>query len=300
MCSVPLRWAASFYLGSRLGALLLWGGAVDRFGVFVDAGYLFAAAGELCCGTRDRSKLDLDPEAVAEGLAQLAAGKCELQHLRTYWYDGARDASPTAQHLAIAQLPGVKIRLGRLTTGGQKGVDSRIVRDLIILSQERAISVAFLLGGDEDLREGVSEAQERGVQVVLLTIEPLLRQNLSPTLAMEVDEIMVLGRDFLADKVRLKPAAGQPPLAEKQRPTPTEAGTDFAVQWLGRATPEEVARVKAARPRIPTELDRLLLETAVLALGRTHLEDDERATIRGAFWIAVLAAGEPSSAPSGI
>lgn len=41
---------------------------MDRFGVFVDAGYLFAAAGELCCGTRDRRKLTLDH--VQGGIAQ--------------------------------------------------------------------------------------------------------------------------------------------------------------------------------------------------------------------------------------
>jgi uncharacterized LabA/DUF88 family protein len=90
---------------------------------------------------------------------------------------------PTAQHLDIAYLPGVKLRLGRLTKGKQKGVDSRIVRDLIILSEERAVAVAYLVGGDEDLREGVSEAQERGVRVVLVGVEPPSTQNLSPTLA---------------------------------------------------------------------------------------------------------------------
>jgi hypothetical protein len=133
----------------------LGGGFVDRFGIFVDAGYLFAAAGELYCGTRDRSRLDLDHSAVAKGLVDLASEHCGgMQHLRTYWYDGARDAQPSPQQLKIANLAGVKIRLGRLTSGRQKGVDSRIVRDLIILAQERAISIAYLLAGDEDLREG--------------------------------------------------------------------------------------------------------------------------------------------------
>jgi hypothetical protein len=31
--------------------------------------------------------------------------------------DGARDAQPTAQHLYVANLPGVKLRLGRLVRG---------------------------------------------------------------------------------------------------------------------------------------------------------------------------------------
>ncbi|MGH2733150.1 MAG: NYN domain-containing protein [Actinomycetota bacterium] len=140
---------------------------VDRFGVFVDAGYLFAASGALCFGISGRTKLVMDCKTAIEALTALASEKCGLPYLRTYWYDGARDAQPTAQQLDVAHLPGVKLRLGRLVKGRQKGVDSRIVRDLIILSEERAVSVAYLVGGDEDLREGVSEAQERGVRVVL-------------------------------------------------------------------------------------------------------------------------------------
>ncbi len=119
---------------------------MDRFGIFVDAGYLFAASGELCFKTIDRNKLAVDVRSVAAALADLAARNSGLVQLRTYGYDGARDAQPTAQHLDVAQMPGVKLRLGRLVRGRQKGVDSRIVRDLIVLSQERAISVAYLLG----------------------------------------------------------------------------------------------------------------------------------------------------------
>ena len=74
--------------------------------------------------------------------------------LRTYWYDGATNAVPTPDHEQIGGLPYVKVRLGRLIRGEQKGVDALIYRDLMTLARERAITCAYLLSGDEDLREG--------------------------------------------------------------------------------------------------------------------------------------------------
>jgi len=41
--------------------------------------------------------------------------------LRTYWYDAAQDGIPTSEQLVIASLPFVKLRLGRLSGGHQKG-----------------------------------------------------------------------------------------------------------------------------------------------------------------------------------
>jgi hypothetical protein len=65
--------------------------------------------------------------------------------LRAYWYDAAKDAIPTPEQLLIARLPRVMLRLGRLSGGKQKGVDSLIVRDLMTLARERAVATAFLL-----------------------------------------------------------------------------------------------------------------------------------------------------------
>lgn len=266
---------------------------MERFGVFVDAGYLFAAAGELCCGTRDRSKLRLDHVAMAEGLAKIAADDCGLGHLRTYWYDGAKGGAATAQHLSIGSLPGVKVRLGRLTPSGQKGVDSRVVRDLIILSQERAISMAYLLGGDEDLREGVSEAQERGVRVVLLDIERASGRGIAQTLEMEADAILRLDKKFLSKRISLvSPTATAPasvPAPISAPPAPIDVGREFGVTWLTTVPPEAASITRAGRPRIPADLDRQLLEQATVRLSRAHLSDEDRAAIRYGFWDALTA-----------
>lgn len=207
---------------------------------------------------------------------------CRLEHLRTYWYDGARDANPTPQHVEVANLPGVKLRLGRLTGGGQKGVDSRIVRDLIMLSTHRAIGTAYLLGGDEDLREGMAEAQERGVQVILIGIEPLNEQNLSPTLAMESDDVLVLDRAFVEPHFRLREEIA--PTIEPTNPhDPTELGYAFAVAHLEREPRAREALLSLQPRTIPPEVDRLLLLYACKSLRVSRVDDEFRKKLRAAF-----------------
>jgi uncharacterized LabA/DUF88 family protein len=80
---------------------------------------------------------------------------------------------PTTDQQIIAALPNVKLRLGRLNSRmEQKGVDALIYRDLMTLARERAVSDALLVSGDEDLREGVRSAQDMGVRVTLVGIDP--------------------------------------------------------------------------------------------------------------------------------
>src|SRR5258708_7850971 len=101
---------------------------MDRCAIFVDAGYLLAAGGTLCCKTKVRAGFTCDYKALAMALQEWATDHSTgLSVLRTYWYDGARNAVPTADHLKIGELPNVKLRLGRISGGEQKGVDSLIV-----------------------------------------------------------------------------------------------------------------------------------------------------------------------------
>jgi uncharacterized LabA/DUF88 family protein len=139
---------------------------MQKAAVFVDAGYYYAQGSYAALGTTIRRHELICDEA--EFLADLTGVIIALlpadgEVLRTYWYDGARNGRPTEAHLAIGALQRVKLRLGRINSAGQqKGVDSLIVRDLMVLSQERSITHAFVLSGDEDLREGVVYAQDRG------------------------------------------------------------------------------------------------------------------------------------------
>ena len=258
---------------------------MERFGIFVDAGYLYAASGKLLFGLTDRRKLILNCDGLVGALTRKAAGDCRQEHLRTYWYDGARDLVPTPEQVEVGNLPGVKLRLGRLTPHGQKGVDSRIVRDLIILSTERAIATAYLVGGDEDLREGVSEAQERGVRVVLIGVEPLNEQNLSPTLAMEADDVHLLDRAFVEPHFRLREADLIQELAEGGARDPVQLGRAYSLTYVEKHGVEAAKLLAQAKPRsIPPDVDRLLLIYGAQALGVSRLDDDPKRDLRRGFW----------------
>lgn len=144
-----------------------------RVAVFVDAGYLFAQGSSLLSGRKlPRGQIVLDAEKVVAALTEFATATSGTELLRIYWYDGT-STGPSAQHLAMAYLANVKLRLGFVNSyGEQKGVDSLIVTDMIALARNRAMSDGVLLTGDEDIRVGVQQAQEFGVRVHLLGIKP--------------------------------------------------------------------------------------------------------------------------------
>lgn len=159
---MPLRrgiarryWASIWRLFCSLGE-----GAMERSAIFVNAGYLLAAGGSLICGTSSRAGFRCDYAGLTTKLADWAEqhSRGRFRCLRTYWYDGAPDGVARGDHELIGGLPYVKVRLGRLLHGEQKGVDALIYRDLMTLARERAINCAYLLSGDEDLREGVVAA----------------------------------------------------------------------------------------------------------------------------------------------
>ena len=226
----------------------------DRYCVFVDAGYLYAAGGHACLGLGDRSSMLLDVESFVPALSAYCNNHAldgRGRWLRTYWYDGAVRGIPHGVHEAIGLLPRVKIRIGRLVEQEQKGVDSLIVRDLVILAERQAISTAFLLGGDEDLREGVREAQDRGVEVVLLGIEPPKGSNLSDTLVMEADQLLLVGEEML------RPHFSKPDFAGVATPasSPFELGRQFAMAYVGSLERFERRAVLRSGSWLPRYID---------------------------------------------
>ena len=143
---------------------------MDRSGLFVDAAYVLAQAGRLLVGTSRRHQMQCDFAGIYRALHTVARRVTEQPLLRTYWYDAAPQAQPTPEQRVIAAIPRVKLRLGRLTDMGQKGVDSKITRDLMVLARERAIDTAVLVTGDDDLREAVLDIQDLGLQVMLVGV----------------------------------------------------------------------------------------------------------------------------------
>src|SRR3954451_15318370 len=265
---------------------------MDRSAIFVDAGYLLAAGGLLTCGTKSRAAFECDYPALNTKLASWVEehNGGRLSCLRTYWYDGAVNAVPTADHEQIGGLPYVKVRLGRIIKGEQKGVDALIYRDLMTLARERAISCAYLVSGDEDLREGVVAAQDMGVQVVLLGV-PGSRSNQSAALIREADEHVVLPKEHWDEH---SPRHSQERLPTQGTPTPAAAqtaGRAFAAAWAKKASSEDLERLLAEKPRIPTELDAALLLDAEKTVGPLPESEQElRRELRAAFWSALKAA----------
>ncbi|MCY4665292.1 MAG: NYN domain-containing protein [Acidimicrobiaceae bacterium] len=276
--------------------------SMDRCAVFVDAGYLYAEGGKLFGAGPKRRYVQVNALKANEFLVDRARRACELPTLRTYWYDGAKDRVPTAEHQAIADLPNVKLRLGRVNQQNlQKGVDALIYHDLVTLARERAISDAFLLSGDEDLREGVRAAQELGVRVALIGIlTPSGSRNQSRELAREADEVLMLTKEKLSGFIseRMVPD-GTAPGNDDPRAAAKAVATRYAEAWLSAATDDETSTLRDSRPRIPTPLDGDLMRTVEEELGESlRPQESLRRLVRTAFWERVSRqSGDPKPGP---
>ena len=179
---------------------------MERYAIFVDAGYFSAAGAKLIAGSPKRSTITFDFEKLRNEIELLGSRLVDprVGLLRIYWYDGATNAQPTSWHNALSDLPDVKVRLGHLRGNPpqQKGVDTRIVMDLIRLAERSAVSEAVLISGDEDLREGVAYIQECGVRAHLVTFE---MSRHSATLIQEADTWTSLNAGFFKPFTTVKP-----------------------------------------------------------------------------------------------
>ena len=181
-----------------------------RAATFVDAGYLYKAGSIALTGSekhREDCELAL-PGTIAKLQATAAERTGNATLLRIYWYDGMRGGRPSAVQEQLAYMDNVKLRLGMVRDGRQKGVDSLIVTDLIELARNHAISDAILLAGDEDLRIGVQIAQSFGVRVHLVGIEPS-RGNQSDLLMQEADTTSEWSKTDIEQILEFKPSSIQ-------------------------------------------------------------------------------------------
>jgi len=269
------------------------------YAIFVDAAYLWASVGELLFGTNDRSRLTCDYESLIEDLIDRTGDASNRELLRLYWYDGAVNKVPSAEQKRVGLLPNVKIRLGRVVGGHQKGVDSLIVLDLLKLAGTRMVDLIYLLSGDDDLTEGVREAQACGVRVVLLGAATELPRH-SESLVLEADGVELWPASVWAPHFS-RPAEVSAAAEPEPRPvgealvTFERVGHAFSSRWLQEATPDDVARVRRSRPRIPADVDaRLLWDTSA---GR-DLSEGERVALRDGFWRALDERADPGSGTS--
>jgi uncharacterized LabA/DUF88 family protein len=193
--------------------------------LFVDAGYLMAAASTRVTGTSLRSATDMDVSGLLDDLQAFVQGDSGLPLLRIHWYDaGTKAGTPDQRQREIAELPRVKVRLGRLGHNGeQKGVDLKLALDLIAHSRNRVAEVIYLISGDDDLSEAVEAAQELGVQVVGLVVPDEAGEAIAVSrhLRQTVDRMVTIDGAVIDERVKrpLLAADGAPPLSSVP-PTP--------------------------------------------------------------------------------
>jgi len=256
--------------------------------IFVDAGYLYAAAGRLVSGTEDRRTFDLDTEGLIEALIDKARTIfADSRLLRVYWYDGARRRIHTSEQQSIAELPDVKVRLGNLNANNQqKGVDSLIRSDLESLARHRAISDAALIGGDEDLVSAVEAAQGYGARVHLWGIEAPEGRNQAEPLLWEVDSQRTFDLDFFKPYVSRRASAVYE--ATATRPTRDDVrfvGAQIAAKWLSARGREALVELLPGHPYLPGSVDQdLLVEAEGLLQYSLRGQSDLRRALRDGFW----------------
>jgi len=263
---------------------------MQRAAVFVDAGYVFAQGSVLLTGAKQsREYLSLDIPGVVKALTEVVAGQTGLPLLRIYWYDAMRLGRPTAEQTALANTSNIKTRLGNMNSAGeQKGVDALIITDMIDLARNHSILDAVLVSGDEDVRVGVVLAQQFGVRVHLVGIQPA-RANQSPALVQESDTLTewdeAVIRGFLAYSPPVTPTAAVA--------AATAGDLDAQLAPLVTAlSPSDLAALKsqfATNTQVPAEHDRSLLRVGRGFYQNQTLSSTERTALRVAFVRLVLA-----------
>lgn len=259
--------------------------------VFVDAGYLFSAGSGVVAGAPlERRDCSLDLECLLQRLVAFAEKKSEgARFLRVYWYDGLVRNRLTIEQRELAFTDGIKLRLGVVNESGQqKGVDSRIVLDLLELARNGAITDAVLLSGDEDVRIGVQLAQSYGVRVHLLGIEPS-RSNQSDALIQEADTTDEWAAEEVNEVLQVT--------SDSSLVVPKSAGLSDVVRSqldevaqvsIGRCSRSQIESLAQIAPGsyLPPEIHGPLLGDAGNVLGR-FLDSAEKNYLRESFIVRV-------------
>ncbi|MFI6921483.1 NYN domain-containing protein [Nonomuraea spiralis] len=166
---------------------------MDRCALFVDAGYLLADGAMAVHGTRHREAVAWDYPGLLQLMTNLSRERTGLPLLRCYWYEATVEGRRTPEHDALADIPGLKLRLSRIRPGRREGVDAQVHRDLMTLARNTAICDAVVVSGDEDLAQVVCDAQDLGIRVTVIHIAADGGWAVSRSLRQECDDLVELG-----------------------------------------------------------------------------------------------------------
>ncbi|UBU18745.1 NYN domain-containing protein [Nonomuraea gerenzanensis] len=176
---------------------------MDRCALFVDAGYLLADGAMAVHGTRHREAVSWDYPGLLQLMTSLSRERTGLPLLRCYWYEATVEGRRTPEHDALADIPGLKLRLSRIRPGRREGVDAQVHRDLMTLARNNAICDAVVVSGDEDLAQVVCDAQDLGIRVSVIHIAADGGWAVSRSLRQECDDLVEVGAVHLRPYVSL-------------------------------------------------------------------------------------------------
>ncbi|GAA4063906.1 NYN domain-containing protein [Nonomuraea sp. NPDC050663] len=244
-----------------------------KYAVLVDVGYLYAAAGEVLLGAKERKEYRVAADELIQALQKHAEVKISGELLRIYWYDAARDRVPTVDQRVIAQLPWVKVRLGNLNARGQqKGVDAQIRSDLEALARHHAVTDTILLAGDEDMVPAVEAAQAYGVRIHLWGVEPPYGTNQAERLVWESDTVEVISADFLRPYFNRAPQPVPVVAPTVATPSPAQVFAGRTQPVKPSLKPGQVAKLGPSRPRVE-EVGEHVAQKWILTRGRDNIRD---------------------------
>ena len=186
-------------------------------------------------GTRRRESVSWDFAGLLQLLGNLARERTGLPLLRCYWYEATVEGRRSPEHDALADLPGIKLRLSRIRPGRREGVDTEIHRDLMTLARNGGVADAVVVSGDEDIAQVIAEAQDHGVRVTVVHVAVDGNWTISRVLRHECDDLIEIGSGHLRPYVNLLAGVdtSSPPLANGHSGgTSTGTGTGGALAPL--------------------------------------------------------------------
>uniref|UniRef100_UPI0012D322A4 NYN domain-containing protein n=1 Tax=Acrocarpospora macrocephala TaxID=150177 RepID=UPI0012D322A4 len=232
---------------------------VDRCALFVDAGYLLADGAMAVHGTRHREAVAWDYPGLLQLLTSLSRERTGLPLLRCYWYEATVEGRRTPEHDVLADIPGLKLRLGRIRPGRREGVDAQVHRDLMTLARNNAVADAVVVSGDEDLAQVVSDAQDLGIRVTVIHITSDGSWAVSRTLRQECDDLIEIGGGHLRPYVNLVTGVdtqvngnGQPRSNGAANGSTPPNGAPSLAPFPAPAQPQTPAPAPAPQPSQPT------------------------------------------------
>ena len=221
---------------------------MDRCALFVDAGYMLADGAMAVHGTRRRESVSWDYEGLLQLLGNLARDRTGLPLLRCYWYEATVEGRRTAEHDALADMPGIKLRLAKLRPGRREGVETEIHRDLTVLARNRAVSDAVVISAEEDLAQVLSDVQDLGMRVTIVHVTVDGNWTISRSLRQECDDIMELTSAHLRPYIELIPGAEPPARTSSTPREPCPCGRPPTGTRTGAPAPTRRCRREPGTP----------------------------------------------------